>query len=93
MDKTALYSAYLGIAKLYLNINNTYLKNWRAFDKDSMKYQVEILKALNIYLKILKQYLDSFDIIKTIIEDKQIYAIIDESVKLVKLFKSYYNVR
>lgn len=91
MTREELYTAFIAISNMYLKANSSYIMNWKVYDFKSMSRQLEILLTCNIYLKSIKFYVESFDDIQSIIDIKLIYNVIDELVKLLTIFKSYYN--
>jgi len=93
MDLNTLYGVYLGISRLYLIANSSYLKNLQAHDKNSLLRQKDILDTVSINLNAIKTYIDSFPESSELIEDGEVNESINECVKLLKIFKTYYNER
>lgn len=86
-----LYPSYLGLTKYYLKANSIYLKNCMAFDKNTLDRQRDILVTVGINLNGVKTYIDSYPQSANLVTDEELNESINECVKLVKLFKNYYN--
>ncbi len=91
MTKEDLYNIYVNTINNYLKSNSVYIKNWTGFDEPSFYRQLEILITVNLYLKIMKYYLDGFDTIVDLLDISEIIKVANESNKLLKLYKTYYE--
>lgn len=91
MMKEKILEYYNSMINQYLKANKLYLINWEAFDTSSMYKQQDILVNIYIILKGIKLYIDKYEYIKDVVSEKILIESINEAIKLLKLFKSYYE--
>lgn len=91
MLKEKVSEYYNSMINEYLKANRLYLVNWNAFDTSSMYKQQDILVNIYIILKGINLYIDKYEYIKDNISESILIEGINEAIKLLKLFKSFYE--
>lgn len=91
MLKDEILNNYNLIVNQYLRNNNIYLNNWKGFDTSSLYKQQRILTTIYILIKGIGLYLNKYEYVIKNIPDYYLNECINEAVKLLKLFKTYYE--